>query len=163
MLFFILLVFLVVGCLRVYQGRRMTDVLTVFAPTLAFVFILICWAALRANLSNRAHSSSDLIKTSDGLSAMVAANGLIGCAALLLNETIFQVFGLFAKRTVETARRWVRYTSYAARLANLIALIMSVVASCDFASCKSASDISSTERGEAYRRKPFSNRLGRLA
>ncbi|SPC66769.1 uncharacterized protein UHOD_02267 [Ustilago sp. UG-2017b] len=134
-LFFILLLFQVIGILRVYQGKRFLDILVVFAPTLAFVTCLSIWSGLRANLANRAHSSTDLITSQSGLSQLVSANGLISCSPMLLCETSFQVFGLLAKRLIPAARKWVKYAAYTARLVNLIALIMCVVAACDLSSC----------------------------
>ncbi|SJX61618.1 uncharacterized protein SRS1_12603 [Sporisorium reilianum f. sp. reilianum] len=134
-LFFVLLVFLTVGLLRTYQGRHLLDVLIIFAPTLSFVFCLTVWSALRAHLSNTLHTSSlDAILAQTSLSELVAANGLLSCSPMLLCETTFQVFGLLAKRIAPSGRKWVTYTSYVARLANAIALVMGVVAACDFAS-----------------------------
>lgn len=138
-LFFVLLTFLTIGLLRTYQGRHLLDVLITFAPTLSFVFCLTVWSALRAHLSNALHTSSfDVLLAQASLSELVAANGVLSCTPMLLCETVFQVFGLLAKRIAARGRKWVRYTSYVARLANAIALVMGVVAACDFASCKSS-------------------------
>lgn len=136
-LFFMLLTFLVIGGLRVYQGRRMTRILVIFVPTLCFVLCLDIWAALRADISNRSHASASLVQTREGLAELVAANGLVGCAPMMLTETSHQVFGLLNKRIDPAAKRWIRYTAYVARLLNLVALIMVVIATCDLASCKS--------------------------
>ncbi|SYW82363.1 uncharacterized protein UBRO2_04485 [Ustilago bromivora] len=129
-----MMISLLIGILRVYQGKRFLDILVVFAPTLAFVTCLSIWSGLRANLANRAHSSTDLITSQSGLSQLVSANGLISCSPMLLCETSFQVFGLLAKRLIPAARKWVKYAAYTARLVNLIALIMCVVAACDLSS-----------------------------
>lgn len=138
MLFFVLLVFVVIGLLRTCQGRHLFDILIVFTPTLCFAICLAIWSALRAHLSNTLHMLSfDAVLSQTSLSEIVAANGLVSCSPMLLCETMFQVFGLLAKRIAPSGRKWVRYTSYVARLANMIALVMGVVASCDLASCKS--------------------------
>lgn len=137
-LFFVLLIFLIIGLLRTYQGRHLLDVLIVFSPTLCFIFCLAVWSTLRAHLSNLLHTSSslDALLAQASLSELVAANGLVSCSPMLLCETTFQVFGLLARRIAPSGGRWVRYTSVVARLGNVIALVMGVVAACDFASCK---------------------------
>lgn len=137
-LFFILLVFLIIGLLRTYQGRHLLDILFVFTPTLLFVICLTIWSALRAHLSNTLHVSNfDSVLSQQILSEMVAANGLISCSPMLLSETTFHVFGLLAKRIATRGKRWVKYTSYVARVVNLMALVMDVVASCNLESCES--------------------------
>lgn len=137
MLFFVLLIFLVIGLLRTYQGRALLDILIIFTPTLLFVTCLVVWSGLRAHLSNFTHRSSNLVSNQSGLLELVAANGLVSCSPMLLSETTFQVFGLLSKRVVVAGRKWVRYTAYTARMMNLVALIMVVVGTCDYAFCKS--------------------------
>ncbi|SPO23005.1 uncharacterized protein UTRI_01683 [Ustilago trichophora] len=127
-LFFILLTFLIVGLLRIYQGHTLSNILVIFTPTVVFVTGLTIWSGLRAHLSNVSHdsSSSSLYYAQSGLAELVAANGLISSSPMLLCETAFQVFGLLAKRLVPTGKKWVKYTAYMARLANLMALVMVV-------------------------------------
>lgn len=138
-LFFVLLIFLIIGLLRTYAGRTLPHILLVFAPTMLFVLCLTIFSAIRAHLSNTSHFFSfDTISKQSSLIELVAANGLVSCSSMLLCETSFQVFGLLAKRIAERGRRWVLSTSYVTRLANLMALVMDVVAACDFASCKSS-------------------------
>ncbi len=112
-LFFINLIFLIIGLLRAYHGRHLTPILIIFLPTLLFVLCLTIWSALCAHLSNVSHSSSStatLFLSQASLTELVAVNGLISVTPMLLCETTFQVFGLLEKRLVVTARRWVRYT-----------------------------------------------------
>ncbi|SPO24712.1 uncharacterized protein UTRI_01683_B [Ustilago trichophora] len=106
-LFFILLTFLVVGLLRVYQGRALSNILVTFIPTVLFVLSLTIWSGLRAHLSNVSHSSSStsFFSIQLTLSELVAANGLITSSPMLLCETAFQVFGLLAKRVAATGKR----------------------------------------------------------
>ncbi|EST07510.2 hypothetical protein PSEUBRA_002589 [Kalmanozyma brasiliensis GHG001] len=133
-LFFIALIFLVIGLLRTIAGRRFPQILIVFTPTLLFVFCLTIWSALRAHLSNLLHVLSfDATSWQSSLIELVAANGLVSCAPMMLCETTFQVFGLLGKR-IAVGGRWIKYTAYGARLANGVALVMTVVAACDFAS-----------------------------
>lgn len=136
-LFFIALIFLVIGLLRTIAGRRFLEILIVFTPTLLFVFCITIWSALRAHLSNLLHAQSlDATSWQLSLIEQVATNGLVSCAPMMLSETAFQVFGLLGKR-IAVGGRWVKYTAYGARLANGVALVMAVVAACDFASCES--------------------------
>ncbi|GAC96447.1 hypothetical protein PHSY_004027 [Pseudozyma hubeiensis SY62] len=127
-LFFILLVFLVIGLLRTYQGRHLLDILFVFTPTLLFVICLTIWSALRAHLSNTLHRSNfDPVLSQQILSEMVAANGLISCSPMLLGETTFHVFGLLAKRIAtrgkSTIGLWLRYRLSAGVVFHIITIL----------------------------------------